>query len=136
IAGSGAVGSGCANGPALSAQLNSPGGVAVGSHGSGYIADTEDSSIRKVSKGTLTPVAGTGAPSYSGDPGQAVNAAIGFTTSVAVDANGNVYIADAGNERIREITLASGVINTVAGNGTFGFSGDGGPATSAELGDP
>ena len=136
IAGNGGFGSGCADGPALSAQLNSPGGVAVDSHGNVYIADTGDYCIRKVSSGTITRVAGTGAASYSGDTGQAVSAAIGFTTSIAVDANGNVYIADAGNERIREITMSSGVIDTVAGNGTGGFSGDGGPATSADLGAP
>jgi len=136
IAGNGAFGSGCANGPALTAQLNGPGGVAVDLHGNVYIADTGDYCIRKVSGGTITRVAGTGAPLYSGDTGQAVNAAIGFTMSVAVDTNGNVYIADAGNERIRKVTVSSGVINTVAGKGTAGFSGDGGPATSAELKTP
>jgi sugar lactone lactonase YvrE len=137
IAGNGSLGAGCANGPATSAPLNTPSGLAVDSHGNLYIADTEDYCVRKVSNGTITTVAGTGVPFYSGDNGQAVNAAIGFAESVAVDSNGNLYIADAGNERIRKVTVSTGVITTVAGNGTCcAFSGDGGPATSAVLASP
>jgi len=133
IAGNGSPGSDCANGPALSAQLNSPAGLAVDSYGNLYIADTGDYCIRKVSNGTITTVAGTGVPGYSGDNGLAVSAAISSAEGVAVDGNGNLYIADGGNERIREVTVSTGVIATVAGNGTAGFSGDTGPATSAML---
>jgi sugar lactone lactonase YvrE len=133
IAGNGSLGAGCANGPAAAAQLNSPGGLAVDSNGNLYIADTEDYCIRKVSNGTIATVAGTGTPAYNGD-GLAVNANVGFTESVALDSHGNIYIADASNERIRKVTVSTGVIATVAGNGTCcAFSGDGGPATSAVL---
>jgi sugar lactone lactonase YvrE len=137
IAGNGGAGAGCANGPAMSAQFNAPAGLAVDSSADVYIVDTEDYCIRKLSNGTITAVAGTGAASYSGDNGQAVSATIGFTESVALDSHGNIYIADAGNERIREITVSTGVITTVAGNGTCcSFTGDGGPATSAVLASP
>ncbi|MEO8052551.1 MAG: hypothetical protein ABI833_19250 [Acidobacteriota bacterium] len=125
------------NGPATSGQLLSPSGVAVDSGGSLYIADTNDSRIRKVSNGVITTVAGTGtiggfAGGFSGDNGPATSAQLRFPSDVAVDAAGNVYVADTDNFRIRKVS--NGVITTVAGNGNFGFSGDNGPATSAGLG--
>ena len=130
VAGGGAGGDG---GPAVLAQLNSPRKVAVDSAGNLYIADWGHGRVRKVSpSGIITTVAGNGNPGYSGDGGPATSAQLSGPVSVAVDASGNLYIADAGNFRIRRVS-PSGIITTVAGNGKYGFSGDGGPATSAGL---
>jgi uncharacterized protein (TIGR03437 family) len=131
VAGGGAQGVGFGdNGPATSAVLSGPQGVAVDSAGNLYIADTEFSRIRKVSNGVITTVAG-GLAGFGGDNGPATSAQLSYPYGVAVDSTGNVYIADTSNARIRKIS--NGVITTVAGNGTDGFSGDNGPATSAEL---
>ena len=124
------------NGPATSAWLYGPLGVAVDSAGNLYIADSSNHRIRKVSDGVITTVAGSGAvfPSkggFSGDGGPATSAQLDYPAGVAVDATGNLYIADSGNARIRKVS--NGVITTVAGNGAPGFSGDNGPATSAQL---
>ncbi len=128
-------------GPATSASLNRPAGVAVDAAGNLYIADTFNDRIRKVSlDGTITTVAGNGDLGFSGDGGPAVNASLARPTGVAVDAAGNLYIADQLNHRIRKVDTG-GVITTVAGSGAAGidgggFSGDGGPATSASLAFP
>jgi trimeric autotransporter adhesin len=125
-------------GPATSAQLYlgpAPsalaGGVAVDSAGNLYIADTNNNRVRKVSGGVITTVAGNGTAGYSGDNGPATGAQLDQPSCVAVDAAGNLYIADTLNYRIREVS--GGVITTVAGNGIYGFSGDNGPATNAEF---
>ncbi len=86
--------------------------------------------------GYIGTVSGNGTRGYSGDGGQATNAALNSPSGVAVDGAGNIYIADSGNERIRKVTASTGIISTVAGNGTGGYSGDGGSATSAELNSP
>jgi uncharacterized protein (TIGR03437 family) len=122
------------NGPAASAQLANPEGVAVDSAGNLYIADTSDSRIRKVSNGAITTVAGNGTVGFSGDNGPPTSAQLANPWGVAVDSAGNLYIADYGNQRIRKVS--NGAITTVAGNGTRGFSGDNGPATSAQFYDP
>jgi len=122
------------NGPATSASLFSPTGVAVDSAGDLYIADTGNSRVRKVSKGVITTVAGNGGYGFSGDNGPATSAQLFNPEGVAVDPAGNLYIADTLDNRIRKVS--NGVITTVAGNGTYGFSGDNGPATSAQLSDP
>ena len=122
------------NGPATSAQLFNPYGVAVDSAGNLYITDYGSSRIRKVSNGVITTVAGTGTDGSSGDNGPATSAQLREPYGAAVDSAGNLYIADAGNSRIRKVS--NGVITTVAGNGTRGFSGDNGPATSAQLSVP
>jgi uncharacterized protein (TIGR03437 family) len=121
------------NGPATSAQLYEPTGVAVDSAGNLYIADTDNDSVRKVSDGVITTVAGNGTPSFSGDGGLAAGAPLNLPSGVALDSAGNLYIADSFNSRIREVS--GGVITTVAGNGKPGFSGDNGPATSAQFWD-
>ena len=126
-------------GPATSAMLNYPSDAAVDAVGNLYIA--EDSRIRKVTpSGTITTVAGAGEGGYSGDGGRATSAQLAGPKGLAVDAAGNLYIADSGSNRIRKVT-PSGTITTVAGNGEAGrwqagFSGDGGPATSAMLDHP
>jgi sugar lactone lactonase YvrE len=121
---------------AINAWLEEPVAVAVDSSGNLYIADTNNNRIRKVtaSTGVISTVAGNGTQSYSGDGGAATNAALNGPFSVAVDTSGNLYIADSGNYRVRRITASTGIISTAAGNGTPGYSGDGGAATSAELG--
>ena len=133
VAGNGTPGFSGDNGPATSAQLFSPVGVAVDSVGNLYIADSVNNRIRKVSNGVITTVAGNGTQGFNGD-GPATSAELYDPAGVAVDFAGNLYIADERNNRIREVS--NGVITTVAGNGTPGFSGDNGPATRAELYDP
>ena len=127
-------------GPATSAQLNYPRGVAVDGQGNVYIADFGNNRVRKVSPGgTITTFAGSG-PSgccraFSGDGGPATSARLSAPTGVAVDGKGNVYIADRDNRRVRKVS-PGGTITTFAGTGVLGDSGDGGPATSAQLHSP
>jgi sugar lactone lactonase YvrE len=136
VAGTGTSGYSGDGGPATSAKLYNPWGVAVDGAGNLFIADTLNHCIREVSvSGVITTVAGTGTYGYDGDGGAATSAQLWFPQGVAVDAAGNLFIADTYNNRIREVS-ASGVITTVAGTGTSGYSGDGGPATSAQLAHP
>jgi sugar lactone lactonase YvrE len=135
-------------GPAISATLNTPSGVALDGAGNLYIADTGNNVIRKVTAATgiITTVVGNGAPGSSanvGDGGPAISANLNSPQGLTVDAKGNLFIADTSNHRIRRVDAVSGIITTVAGNGTInpvtgagGYSGDGGPATSAELNFP
>jgi uncharacterized protein (TIGR03437 family) len=136
VTGNGTAGFSGDNGPAANAQVSDPQGVAVDSSGNLYIADNTNHRIRKVSNGTITTVAGNGTAGFSGDNGPATSAELDDPIGIAVDAAGNLYIADSGNNRIRKVT--NGTITTIAGNGTAGFSGDnsGNGATSAELNDP
>jgi hypothetical protein len=130
VAGTGSAGYSGDGIPAISAELSHPRSVAVDSMGNLYIA--EGARIRKVDNtGIISTVAGTGTVGFSGDGGPAVNAALSVPQGIAVQGK-NLYIADTGNERIRKVD-GSGIITTVAGTGVQGFSGDGGPATSAEL---
>ena len=158
------------NGPAVDAQLYTPNGLALDAAGNLYIADTSNRRIRKVSNGIITTVAGNGAPGDSGNGGPATSAALSYPYSLAIDAAGNLYFSD-GSGVIREVTngiittvpgaqgyfagiavdstgnlylvdavtprvlkVANGVATTIAGNETYGFSGDNGPATSAQFG--
>lgn len=136
VAGNGTFGYTGDGGSALGATLEGPLGVAVDSSGNLYIADSSANVVRKVdTSGIITTVAGSSNGGFGGDGGLATSAQLSQPNAVAVDSNGNLYIADSGNNRIRKVNT-SGVISTVAGNGKAGYSGDGGPATSAELNDP
>jgi uncharacterized protein (TIGR03437 family) len=138
VAGNGNDGFSGDGGPATSAQLSFPLGVAVDGSGNLFISDG-DSRVRKVStNGVITTVAGTGIFGFSGDGGAATKAQLYAPDGVAVDGSGNLYIADRLNDRIRKVAT-NGTISTVAGTvgPIFGaFSGDGGPATSAQLSGP
>jgi uncharacterized protein (TIGR03437 family) len=136
VAGSGRDFFGGDGGPAISAFLNIPRGLAEDGEGGLYIADGENHRIRRISRtGIITTVAGTGNPGYSGDGGVAIRAALTRPGGLALDADGNLYIADSGNRRVRKLTR-EGIISTVAGNGTSGFTGDGGPALNAGMVSP
>lgn len=136
VAGNGVDGYSGDDGLAIQAKLSNPFDVVVDVSGNVYIADTANNRIRKVdTNGIITTVAGTGTYGYSGDGGPAVQAKIAFPEGVAVDALGNLYIADTSNYCIRKVD-PSGIITTVAGAGSYGFSGDGGPATNARLAYP
>jgi len=120
-------------GPANAAALNAPSSVAPIIGGGYLIADTGDNLIRRVdATGTITTVAGTGTPGAGGDGGPPTAAQLDAPEGVAVTADGAVFIGDTGNHKVREIDT-QGTISTTAGNGTPGFSGDGGPPTSAQL---
>lgn len=119
-------------GPASAATMDFPSGVAVDTSGNVYIADTLNQRIRKVSGGIITTIAGISNLGYNGDNQSATAASLFAPQGVAVDTAGNVYIADTQNNRVRKVTPA-GIITTVAGNGTAGYGGDGGPATAAEI---
>ena len=136
VAGDGVGRYGGDGGPAVAASLDMPGAVAVADDGSLLIADTANHRVRRVDPaGTISTVAGTGSAGFSGDGGAATTAQLRSPEAVAVDADGNLYIADTGNARVRRVNQA-GIIATAAGTGTRGFSGDGGPATAARLDEP
>ncbi len=133
VAGTGTSGYSGDNGPATSAQMSQQEGVAIDGAGNVYIADTFNHRIRKVdTNGIITTVAGTGKADYAGDGGPATGAALNAPSSVALDSAGNLFISDMRNNVIRKVDTR-GIITTVAGNGKAGFSGDGGPALSAQL---
>jgi prepilin-type N-terminal cleavage/methylation domain-containing protein len=125
-------------GPATSAEIHAPKNIALDSSDNIYISDYYNYRIRKVTAATgiITTIAGNGTNSYSGDGGPATSAELYFPQGMALDSAGNLYFADQRNERIRKVTASTGIITTVAGNGTSGYSGDGGQATSAELNQP
>ncbi|HXB13589.1 MAG TPA: T9SS type A sorting domain-containing protein [Bacteroidia bacterium] len=136
VAGNGITGYSGDGGLATGAELSYPTGVALDSFGNIYIADHANERVRKVNKsGFISTIAGNGVYGYSGDGGQASVAELWSPTNVAIDASGNIFIADAANYRIRKVNT-SGIISTIAGNGISGFSGDGGPATAAEFDSP
>jgi len=133
---------------ATSAELYAPIGLAIDSSGNLFIADSANQRIRAVyasgtipnvsspTAGNIYTVAGDGTGGFSGDGASATSGEIYYPSGVAVDPSGNLYIADTDNQRIRLVVASTGYISTVAGDGTSGFSGDGGAATSAEMGKP
>ncbi|MBC8123308.1 MAG: hypothetical protein H7Y22_15910 [Gemmatimonadaceae bacterium] len=136
IAGTGEAGFSGDNGPALKARLDDPAGVAVDIRGNVLIADSANNRIRIIdTQGQIQTLAGTGTAGFSGDKGPAVRAQLDFPWGLSVSPTGDILIADSGNNRIRLID-AQGVISTVAGNGSKGFGGDGGPARAAQLQGP
>jgi NHL repeat len=145
FAGTGQAGATGPGGPATQTRLDAPQAVAVNAAGDVFVADTDNNRVDEVlSNGHIVGFAGDGKPGYAGDGGPATRAELTEPTGVAVDSAGNVYIADAGNNVIRRVDAKTGAITTVAGDyaadqvsgGLGGFSGDGGPATSARLYDP
>lgn len=133
FAGTGVFGYSGDGGAATAAQMNFPAGIAFDALGNAYIADAGDNRVRKVSgAGIISTFAGTGVAGFSGDGGAATLAKLDSPCGIAIDASGNVYIADRDNHRIRMVN-ASGIISTFAGTGTGGFNGDGGPPTTKQL---
>lgn len=124
--------------PATSAAINPLGGVVVDGNGNLFIGDFDNNRIRRVDalSGLISTVAGNGSQGFSGDGGKVTRASLDEPRGVAIDAAGNIYIADTNNNRIRRVDSATGVIETIAGNGQEGFSGDKGAATEAALNGP
>ncbi len=132
VAGNGIAGFAGDGGPANVAELNDPRGLAADQAGNVYISDTGNQRVRELrTDGTITTVAGNGSAGFSGDGGAATSARINYARGLAVDGLGSVYIADTANDRVRKFTVG-GSMNTFAGNGTAGFSGDG-PAAGVRL---
>ncbi len=136
IAGTGIGGFSGDNGPATAANLNSPVGMAFDSQGDLYFAEFDNNRIRKItmSTGIITTAAGMGVNGFNGDGGPALLAQISGPTGVCFDALDNMYIADLANARVRRVDNITGIISTVAGDGTATHTGDGGPATQAGIG--
>jgi secreted PhoX family phosphatase len=133
VAGTGEPGNSGDGGPGTAARLNSPAGVAIGFGDTLYIADSGNNRVRQLaSDGTIRQFAGTGEPGYAGDGGPATSAPLNYPEGLAFDDEGNLYIADTLNDRVRKVEL-DGLITTVAGTGSRGFSGDRGLARFAEL---
>jgi small nuclear ribonucleoprotein (snRNP)-like protein len=136
IAGNGKEGYSGDGSSAINAELNAPNSIAVDASGNVYIADTKNNRVRKVgTNGIITTVAGTGVWGYSGDGGPAINAQLSNPEGIAVDASGNLYIADSWNHRVRKVT-ADGIITTIIGTGDQEFGGDGDMAIHAKLAAP
>ena len=136
IAGTGTAGYSGNGGAATAAKLRNPNGVILDAIGNLYFCDYSNHCVRKIdTSGIITTIAGTGTSGYNGDSIAASSAELSYPITLAFDHSGNMYIADANNQRIRKVN-ALGIISTVAGTGTAGFSGDGGPAVSAELNNP
>ncbi|MGP8259944.1 MAG: Ig-like domain repeat protein [Acidobacteriaceae bacterium] len=138
VAGDGVQGFGGDNGVATAAELDSPAGVAVDAAGNLYIADSHNQRVREVAAatGAIATIAGTGVSGFSGDGGAATAARLDLPTALALDAAGDVYVADTENHRVRRIAAGTGAITTVAGNGVEGYAGDGGAATAASIDSP
>ncbi|MDP9053870.1 MAG: hypothetical protein M3N93_06150 [Acidobacteriota bacterium] len=136
IAGNGTYGFQGDNGSAVQAEISDVHGIAVGPNGHVYIADTHNARVREiVPGGNIYTLAGNGTVGYTGDGAAATKAELSVPSGVAVDSAGNVYIADYGNAAVRKVD-SKGNISTIAGTGSWGYSGDGGPANKAALAGP
>ena len=134
VAGTGTQGYGGDGGAATAAQLNGPGGVAVGPNGTIYIADTGNARVRAVTSGVVATLAGTGQGAFGGDGGVPAHASFRAPASLALDGHGGLLICDTADHRVRRAGLGpGGLMSTIAGTGVQGYGGDGGPATAAEL---
>lgn len=135
VVGNGTAGYSGDNGPASSALISDPRGIAFDSSGNFYISDHDNNRIRKVtiSTGIITTVAGTGVAGNTGDNGPATSARLTNPYAIALDSIDNIYISDYISHVIRKVTISTGIITTVAGTGITGYSGDNGPATSANI---
>ena len=135
VAGTGSGGYNGDNIPATAAQVSFTYGIKTGGSGDIYFADVDNHRVRKVtvSTGIITTIAGTGTGGYNPDGILATSAQLNGPSDIALDGPGNVYIADTFNHRIRKVTVIGGIITTIAGTGTFGYSGDNGYPTSAQL---
>jgi sugar lactone lactonase YvrE len=143
IAGIGVGGYSGDGGLAVNAKIYYPEGLTVDSAGNVYFVDEAENDVRKITAATgiITTIAGmAGIPGtlsfeggFSGDGGPATSAMLNGPIGIALDSAGNVYISDSGNDRIRKVNVSTGIIQTVVGNGLYGYAGDGGPATNAEL---
>jgi streptogramin lyase len=137
VAGTGTAGYAGDGGPALQAELRDPFGIIRGPDGALYVCEFNGHVVRRIDdKGTITTVAGNGTPGYSGDGGPAVKAQLNKPHEIRFGPDDALYISDMSTHTIRRVDLRSGVISTFAGTGKAGFSGDGGPATAAQLKDP
>ncbi len=136
IAGTGTAGYTADGVPATTSELNRPDGVAIDLAGNVYIYEAHNYRVRKIDlSGIISTVAGTGTGGYTGDGGAATAAEI-YTDPGCVDKFGNIYIADVVTNRLRMINAGTGIISTIAGDGTTAYAGDGLPATAAELNSP
>ncbi len=134
FAGGGAVGDGST---ATAANINAPNSGVFDKHGNYYFCEISVNKVRRISNaGIVTTVAGNGTSGFSGDNGPATQAKLWTPTGVALDTLGNLYIADGSNNRIRKVDMGTGIITTIAGDGTGAFYGDGGPATAAQISNP
>jgi streptogramin lyase len=138
VAGTGVSGMAGDNGPALSAQVGNPYGLTIGPDSALYFGEINTHRVRRVdlATGRITTVAGNGEEGYSGDGGLATAARLNEPYEVRFDQAGNLFFVEMQNAVIRKVDRASGTISTVAGTGEHGFSGDGGPATSAQFNQP
>jgi len=137
IAGTGQEGSLGDYGPARLAQLNNPYGLSRGPDGALYVCDMENHRIRRIDReGLITTVAGTGAPGYSGDGGPALQARLNEPYEVRFNRQGHMFFVEMRNNIVRRVDARTGIISTVVGTGSEGFSGDGGPASQAQLRQP
>jgi sugar lactone lactonase YvrE len=134
IAGNGTQGFAGDGAAATAAELNHPESIAIDTSGTLYVADTGNQRIRSIAAGIITTFAGTGAAAFAGDNGPAISAALHTPTAIALDSTGSLLVCDTGNHRLRRIS--SGIITTIAGTSSQGFSGDSGPAIAAQLDSP
>lgn len=137
VAGNGAAATSGDGGPATSASLNNPFGITRGPDGTLYVCEFGGNVVRRIDgHGNITTVAGNGSPGYSGDGGPAVMAQLNRPHEIRFGPDGALYIADMSTHTIRRVDMKTGAMSTFAGNGKPGYSGDGGPATAAQLKDP
>lgn len=138
VAGDGVEGFSGDGGAATAAAIDSPSGIALDPSGNLFLADTHNHRVRRVdaATGVITTVAGTGQPGFAGDAGAAPAARLSLPHGLALDAQGNLFVVDSRNQRVRRVDAATGQILTIAGSGMQGFAGDGGAATAAEMDTP